>query len=439
MPDASGSGVIYNPGEANSVTLLELIRKEAPARGFAVVEAAAPRSADVLAAAQRLVGEVDAIYVPTDNTVVTALEAIVRVGTDNKLPVFAGDTDWVPRGAIAAIGFNYYDLGRQTGKIVARVLKGESAGRHPGRRRPRSPSFTSIPARREAMGVEHPAGGGGARQARGRVGASATARAEAAAALGDESYRTPGGGRDRAGLRSGGLGVFLSFRVLGFPDLTVDGSFPLGAAVAATRSSPASIRGWRRSRHAGGRRSRGSSPRSSTCASSILHLLASILTMIALFSINLRVMGRPNVALISDPTVLDPVRGHGAAGLCSGRCSSWSSCWRGGAAGPLPDQRLRPRHAGDRRQPAHGAGARRLDRPHIYVGMALEQRAGRARRRSVRPDQRFRRHHQRHRHDRGRSGRGHRRRDDRAARRIGLVVLACVLGSILYRIAVASR
>ena len=128
MPAARTLGVIYNPGEANSIVLVELLRKEAPARGLAVKEAAAPKSSDVLSAAQSLVGAVDAIYVPTDNTVVTALEAIVRVGTENRLPVFAGDTDSVPRGAIAALGFNYRDVGRQTGAIVARVLKGEKPG-----------------------------------------------------------------------------------------------------------------------------------------------------------------------------------------------------------------------------------------------------------------------------------------------------------------------
>jgi putative ABC transport system substrate-binding protein len=128
MPDAKTLGVIYNPGEANSVTLLDLLKEEAPARGLAIREAPAPKSADVLAAAQSLVGNVDAIYVPTDNTVVTALEAIVKVGEQNKLPVFAGDTDSVPRGAIAAIGFNYFDVGRQTGRIVLRVLKGEKPG-----------------------------------------------------------------------------------------------------------------------------------------------------------------------------------------------------------------------------------------------------------------------------------------------------------------------
>jgi putative tryptophan/tyrosine transport system substrate-binding protein len=121
-------GVIYNPGEANSVVLLDLLKREAPARGLEVREAAAPRSADVLPAAQSLVGNVDAVYVPTDNTVVTALEAIVKVGTENKLPVYAGDTDSVPRGAIAALGFNYKDVGRQTGRMVLRVLKGERPG-----------------------------------------------------------------------------------------------------------------------------------------------------------------------------------------------------------------------------------------------------------------------------------------------------------------------
>jgi putative ABC transport system substrate-binding protein len=53
---------------------------------------------------------------------------VINVGIDNKVPVFAGDTDSVKRGAIAALGFNYYDVGRQTGKIVVRVLKGEKPG-----------------------------------------------------------------------------------------------------------------------------------------------------------------------------------------------------------------------------------------------------------------------------------------------------------------------
>ncbi len=108
-----------------------------------------------------------------------------------------------------------------------------------------------------------------------------------------------------------GLGVLISFRVLAFPDLTVDGSFPLGAAVSATLIV------------------HGVDPFLATAVAilcgalaglvtallnlrfGILHLLASILTMIALYSINLRIMGRPNVAIIGEPTVLTPFEGLG--------------------------------------------------------------------------------------------------------------------------------
>lgn len=111
------------------------------------------------------------------------------------------------------------------------------------------------------------------------------------------------------------LGVFLSFRVLSFPDLTVDGSLPLGAAVAASLIVA------------------GMDPFLATVAAiaagaaaglvtaflnlrfGILHLLASILTMIALYSINLRIMGRPNVALLTEATVLTPLEGLGLANL----------------------------------------------------------------------------------------------------------------------------
>jgi putative ABC transport system substrate-binding protein len=128
VPGAKKIGVPFNPGEANSVTLLNLLKQNAGPMGMEIVEAPAPKSADVQAAAQSLVGKVDVIYVPTDNTIVSAFEAVVGVGIDNKLPVFAGDTDSVKRGAVAAVGFDYYDVGRQTGKIVARILKGEKPG-----------------------------------------------------------------------------------------------------------------------------------------------------------------------------------------------------------------------------------------------------------------------------------------------------------------------
>lgn len=121
-------GIIYNPGESNSKVLVDLALEAAAEQGFEIVEAGAPKSADVKAAAESLVGKVDAIYVPTDNTVISAFESVVGVGEQAKLPVFAGDTDSVERGAIAALGFDYYQVGYKTGEVVARILKGEAPG-----------------------------------------------------------------------------------------------------------------------------------------------------------------------------------------------------------------------------------------------------------------------------------------------------------------------
>lgn len=155
LPDATNIGVPYNPGEANAVTLVTTLTEMAPEWGFNVVEAAAPRSADVLGAAQSLVGQVDAIYVPTDNTIVSALEAVLSVGQDSDIPVFSGDTDSVERGAVATIGFDYYQVGRQTGDIVLQILNGADPGTIPVNIASGSDLFVN-PGAAEAMGVEVP-------------------------------------------------------------------------------------------------------------------------------------------------------------------------------------------------------------------------------------------------------------------------------------------
>lgn len=154
-PDVKTLGVPYNPGEANAVTLLAALKAMAPAQGFEIVEAAATKSADVQAAAQSLVGKVDAIYVPTDNTIVSALEVVLQVGIDNKIPVYSGDTDSVKRGAIATVGFDYYQIGLQTGAVVVRVLKGENPGTIPVAIAAGTDLFVN-PAAAAAMGITIP-------------------------------------------------------------------------------------------------------------------------------------------------------------------------------------------------------------------------------------------------------------------------------------------
>jgi putative tryptophan/tyrosine transport system permease protein len=114
------------------------------------------------------------------------------------------------------------------------------------------------------------------------------------------------------------LGVFLSFRVLNFPDLTVDGSFPLGAAVAAS-AIVAGVNPYLATLLAilAGALA-GLLTATLNVRFHILHLLASILTMIALFSINLRIMGRPNIALLTEPTILTRFAGLGVRAMLLG-------------------------------------------------------------------------------------------------------------------------
>ena len=128
VPEAKRIGIVYNPGEANSVAVVEALKEILPQYDLSLVEAAAPRSVDVGSAARSLVGKVDVIYTSTDNNVVSAYEALVKVGNDMKIPLIASDTDSVKRGAIAALGVNYYDLGLQTGRLVVRILEGEKPG-----------------------------------------------------------------------------------------------------------------------------------------------------------------------------------------------------------------------------------------------------------------------------------------------------------------------
>ncbi|MBX4958890.1 ABC transporter substrate-binding protein [Rhizobium lentis] len=128
VPKIKTIGYLYNSGEANSVSLLAVLKAEAEKAGLTVVESAATKSAEVQGAARALVGRADAIYIPTDNTIISALEGAVAVAEESKLPLFTADTDSVSRGSIAALGFNYYDVGKQTGEIVVRVLKGENPG-----------------------------------------------------------------------------------------------------------------------------------------------------------------------------------------------------------------------------------------------------------------------------------------------------------------------
>lgn len=128
LPKAQKVGLVYNPGEINSKIVVEQLKVMMPEYGLTLVEAAAPRTVDVSSAARNLVGKADVIFSTTDNNVIATYESLTKVSLASKLPLIASDTGSVERGAIAALGVNYKQLGMQAGQMVARILNGENPG-----------------------------------------------------------------------------------------------------------------------------------------------------------------------------------------------------------------------------------------------------------------------------------------------------------------------
>ncbi len=127
-PNAKRWGTIYNPGDVNVTFHIKEMKEAIEAMDAKLIEANVSSSSEVLQAAQSLVGRVDAIHITSDNTVVSAFEALVKVCNENNIPLFAGDRDSVPRGAVAAYGLDYFMVGYTAGKKAARILKGEAPG-----------------------------------------------------------------------------------------------------------------------------------------------------------------------------------------------------------------------------------------------------------------------------------------------------------------------
>ncbi len=128
LPNVKSIGVVYNPGEANAVSLMELLKLSAAKHGIKLVEATALKSADVQSAPQAIAEKSDVIYALIDNTVASAIEGMIVAANQAKTPVFGAATSYVERGAIASLGFDYYQIGVQTADYVAAILEGKEPG-----------------------------------------------------------------------------------------------------------------------------------------------------------------------------------------------------------------------------------------------------------------------------------------------------------------------
>ena len=126
LPEAKKIGIMYSTSEVNSVSSIEEYKKLAPEYGFEIVESGISTTADIPLATDNLVGKVDCISNLTDNTVVSSLSVILDKANKKGIPVFGSEIEQVKKGCLAAMGLDFVALGKETGKMAAKVLKGEA-------------------------------------------------------------------------------------------------------------------------------------------------------------------------------------------------------------------------------------------------------------------------------------------------------------------------
>ncbi|WP_347552789.1 ABC transporter substrate-binding protein [Pseudalkalibacillus hwajinpoensis] len=152
--DAKTVGLIYNAGEQNSVAQVDIVKAAMEGTDLEAVEKSVSTSAEVKQAAEALVGKADVIYIVTDNTVVSALESVISVANDQDIPMFAGEFDSVSRGAFAAYGFDYKDIGYEAGQMAADILNGEATAADIPVQYPQNLKLKMNKKAAEEMGIE---------------------------------------------------------------------------------------------------------------------------------------------------------------------------------------------------------------------------------------------------------------------------------------------
>lgn len=131
LPKMTKLGIIYNPGESNSLAIVKNLEVLCPKFGLTLVPQTANKTSEAAQATAKLAENADAIFISNDNTALAALPSIIKTANARKVPVFVSDVDAVELGAMAALGPSQYEVGRQTGRMIIRVLKGEDINNQP--------------------------------------------------------------------------------------------------------------------------------------------------------------------------------------------------------------------------------------------------------------------------------------------------------------------
>lgn len=127
IPDCKTVGILYNSAEDNSLFQAEIAKKEIEANGMAYKVYTVSNSNEIQTVVESMVGKVDAIYIPTDNMIAAGMSTVSMVATENKIPCIVGESGMVDNGGLATYGIDYYNLGKMTAKMAAKILKGEAS------------------------------------------------------------------------------------------------------------------------------------------------------------------------------------------------------------------------------------------------------------------------------------------------------------------------
>ena len=125
QPSLKRLGILYNPAELNSVSIVKKLEILCPKLGLALVKQTITKTSDAMQNTAKLASNVDAIFISNDNTALSALQSIIASTEKAGIPLYVSDTDAVKLGAKAALGPNQYEVGLQTARMIVRVLKGD--------------------------------------------------------------------------------------------------------------------------------------------------------------------------------------------------------------------------------------------------------------------------------------------------------------------------
>ncbi|MGT2907443.1 ABC transporter substrate binding protein [Streptococcus dentiloxodontae] len=308
MPDVKTVGIMYTTNERNAEVQVEEAEKAFSDAGIKTITKGISSTNDVQDTAKSLMSQTEVLFIPTDNTIVSAINLVTDLSKEMKVPVVGGSADIVESGVLFTYGANYKALGRQTAKMAVRLIEGEKV----------SDIAAEYPDTLDVVVNEDMAKLLGIDVSAIKEGASTTGNSTKEASDNSNASSSNGFLDVILSAISQGLlwaimaiGVFITFRILDIADLTAEGAFPLGAAattimiVNGINPLIATLGGFVAGMFAG-------------AVSGFLHtkmkipaLLTGIITLTALYSVNLLVLGSSNVSLSDQKTLVTMMTGFG--------------------------------------------------------------------------------------------------------------------------------